>query len=211
LKKTLLLLLFFCCQLFSLRAQNIAQLKKDLESAPNPIEYVKKLNKKYSIDTISVYNTSAFVGLPDSLAYRGKIGKVYGPYKSAKGKYIVQILTKAPNTFFHVEHILIDTSIFRVKFADSLAGSIIARVQSGKSTFESMARTYSADYSSVPKGGDLGWFSRGSMQPEMEAVIVAHKKGDMFKLWSKAGLHVIRLKDDPKQDTGFALILKVML
>lgn len=181
-----------------------------LDTTRDPIGYVKYvLKKKYRIDTVTVMSSTSFLGLADSLAYKGKVGKVYGPYKGAN--FLIKILAKVPNTFYHVSHILIDTSVFSLKFADSLAGNIIQKIQTDSSSFASMARTYSADYISASKGGDLGWFIRGAMLPQLDEAIITHKKGEIFKVWTKAGLHIVSIKDNPKQDNGFALLLRVFL
>ena len=154
-------------------------------------------------------SSTTFLGIADSIAYKGKIGKVYGPFKG--GNYLLKVIAKVPNTFYHVSHILIDTAIFSPKFADSLANSIIRRIRSDSSTFESMARTYSADRPTAYRAGDLGWFIRGAMLPQLDAAIASHKKGDVFKVWTRAGLHVVTINDNPKQDHGFALLLRVFL
>jgi hypothetical protein len=193
-------------------SQSIAQLKKDLETTPDIVKYIKfQLHKKYKIDTIDVVSTTSFMGTPDSLAYYGKEGKVYGPFKGKENSYLIKILGKAPNTFYHVSHILLDTSIFQPRFADSLAKTIIAKINSGASTFQSMASTYSSDNISSAKGGDLGWLCLSAMLPPLSGSISRHKKGDIFKVWTQGGLHIVTIDDDPKKDTGYALMLKVIL
>jgi len=192
------------------KSQSVAQIKKVLDTTSDPIGFVKYvLKKKYKIDTVTIMSTTSFLGLADSIAYKGKIGKVYGPFKGAN--YLIKVLGKVPNTFYHVSHILIDTAIFSRKFADSIASNIIQKIKTDSSTFETMARTYSADNISAYKGGDLGWFIRGAMLPQLDDAIAAHKKGDIFKVWTKAGLHVVTIKDNPKKDNGFALLLRVFL
>ena len=74
-----------------------------------------------------------------------------------------------------------------------------------------MAGTYSADRGSSSRGGDLGWFVRGAMLPQLDEAIAAHKKGDIFKVWTPAGLHIVTIKDNPKKDNGFALLLRVIM
>lgn len=191
-------------------SQSISQIKKELDTTRDPIGYVTyKLKKKYKIDTVTVVSTTSFRGISDSLAYHGKIGKVYGPFNGVN--YLIKILAKVPNTFYHVSHILIDTSTFSRKFADSLANNIIKRIKSDSSSFSSMANTYSADSYSALKGGDLGWFIRGAMLPQLDEAIAAHKKGDLFKVWTPAGLHIVSIRDNPKKDNGFVLLLRVIL
>lgn len=190
--------------------QSIAEIKKVLDTTSDPIGYVKyRLKKKYTIDTVAIMSSTSFLGLADSLAYKGKTGKVYGPWKGSN--YLIKILAKVPNTFYHVSHILLDTTLFKKNFADSLSTTIILKIQSGKSTFTEMVNTYSADRSSVAKSGDLGWFVRGAMLPQLDAAIAAHKKGDVFKVWTPVGLHIVTITDNPKKDNGFALFLRVIL
>ena len=208
--KKIIVALLFQAFLITVHGQSLTQIKKELETTPDPLGYVKyKLKKKYKVDTVAIISTTSFIGLPDSLAYRGKTGKVYGPFKG--NNVLIKILAKVPNTFYHVSHIVLDTAIFKKEFADSLASTIVNRIQSGNSTFETMAGTYSADRGSSLKGGDLGWFVRGVMLPQLDKAVAAHKKGDLFKVWTPAGLHIVTIKDNPKKDDGFALFLRVLL
>ncbi len=198
------------CTVLQGMAQPVAQIKKELEAAPDPIGYVKfVLKKKFSIDTVAILSSTSFTGLADSIAYKGKTGKVYGPFKNQK--ILLKVLAKLPNRFYHVSHILLDTTVYQARFADSLAVKIMSRIQKGTASFESMAATYSADHISAAKGGDLGWFVRGVMLPQLDKGIGTHKKGELFKVWTEAGLHIVTIKDQPKEDDGFALLLRVFL
>lgn len=189
----------------------IAGMKTELEKSPNPILYTKQiLKKRFKIDTIVVTRTKVFSSLADSLAYNGKPGKVYGPYGTKGSQFLVQLLTKAPNQFFHVSQIFIDTAVFSRKVADSLANKIIEKIKNGTATFEQMAATYSMGGEGITKG-DLGWIARGVMLPQMEHEVINHKKGEVFKMWSANGLHILRKADEPKNDTGFALMLQIFL
>ena len=179
-----------------------------MEQAQNPVAFVRDtLKKQFKIDTVIILNSTHFSGVVDSLAYHARIRKVYGPYDR---KFLVQVLAKVPNTFTRISQVFIDTSLFTRRIADSLAGSIVERIQSGAASFEDMAQTYSMGGEGVTKG-DLGYISRGSIIPEMESAIAKRKKGEVFKVWTKAGVHIIKKTSDPKQDTGFVLMLRVIL
>ena len=207
-KNITLFLLMACCQFVAAQKMTLAQIKTNLENAPNPIAYARDvLKKQYKIDTIIVMNTTHFSGIADSIAYNGKIKKVYGPYDK---KVLVQVLAKLPNTFTRISQVFIDTSIFTRRIADSLANSIITRVKTGAASFEDMAQTYSMGGEGATKG-DLGWIARGSIIPEMDKEIAKRKKGDVFKVWTKRGVHILKKVSDPKQDTGFVLMLRVIL
>lgn len=189
----------------------IPRIKAALEESPNPILYAKQiLRKRFRIDTIIVGKTRHFDGLADSLAYNGKEKKVYGPYGPKGGKFLVQILSKAPNQFYHVGQIFIDTATFRKRLADSIGDVVLKKIANGSATFEEMAEAYSMG-GEAPLKGDLGWIARGMLMPTVEHEMIVRKKGEVFKVWTRAGLHIMKKLDDPKQDTGFALVLQVFL
>jgi len=186
----------------------IAQMKSGIENAANPVAYVREvLKKKYKIDTVSIMNTTHFAGIADSLAYHGKQGKVYGPYEK---KYLVQVIGKAPNTFTRISQIFIDTATFTRRIADSLANSIMERINKGEASFEDLAQTYSMGGESFTKG-DLGWVAKGSILPAIEKALSTRKKNEVIKLWTRAGVHILKKTSDPKEDTGFVLMLRVIL
>ena len=188
---------------------DIPKVKKELENSADPVGYIKNtLKKKYKVDTVPVYRLSHFMGLADSLAYYGKVKKVYGPFPHEN--ILVQIVGKAPNTFYRATQLLIDTSVFKKKVADSLANVIIRKLKAGTTDFESLSRIYSTNGSQVVNG-DMGWTARGSVIPAIEKAILSHKKGDIFKVWTKFGLHIIQVTETQKEDTGFALMLRVFL
>ncbi len=191
--------------------QTVSEIKTELEKSPNSPLYVKQiLKKRFKIDTIVVTRTNLFRSIADSLAYRGKEKKVYGPYNQNGSKFLVQILAKSPNVFYRISQIFIDTTVFHFKYADSLGNKILARIKDGSATFEELAQTYSMGGESATKG-DLGWIARGVLFPPIEEEVEKSKKGDVFKLWSPNGLHIIKKTEEPKKDTGFALIMRVFL
>jgi len=209
--KVLPLVLTLCSFSLTTLAQksNVDKVKADMEASANPVEYVKtKLKKKYAIDTLFISSNKQFLGRPDSLAYHGQMRKVYGPWPD--DSVLVQIVGKAPNIFYHASQILLDTSKMRKEVAMKLADSIIARVKRKEKIFGDMARVYTMDGSGT-RQGDLGWRARGTLIPQLEGPILKRKKGEVFKTWSTYGLHIIRIEDDPKQDIGFVLLLRVIL
>jgi parvulin-like peptidyl-prolyl isomerase len=73
-----------------------------------------------------------------------------------------------------------------------------------------LAQTYSMGGEASLKG-DLGWIARGVLLPQIEHDVNLHKKGEVFKVWSRSGMHIIKKIDEPKQDIGFALMMQVFL
>ena len=143
----------------------IRQIKTELEASPNPVLYAKQvLRKRFKIDTITVTQTRHFGGLADSLAYNGKEKKVYGPYGPKNNRFLVQLLSKAPNEFYHISQILIDTSIFRYRIADSIGNLILKNLKDGTATFDQLAMTWGITSESTANG-DMGWIARGRYTP----------------------------------------------
>jgi hypothetical protein len=191
--------------------KTMAEIKAEIEKSPNSPLYVKDiLKKKFKLDTIIVTRTRHFNSLADSLAYNGEIRKVYGPFTMQGQKFLVQVLAKLPNNFYRISQIFIDTSVFRYRIADSIGNSILSKLSNHQDSFEHLAQTYSMGGESATKG-DLGWIARGSVIPAIDKKLATAKKGDVFMVWSSNGLHIIKLADGPKQDNGFALMMRVFL
>lgn len=203
--------LIFLIAASSINAQKktVAQIKSELQKTQNPFGYVRDtLKKRYVLDTVVIPRLGNFQGIADSLAYHGQIRRVYGPYD--KGRVLVTVLGKIPNRFNRISQIYLDTTVFRREFADSLSNTILQRISKGSATFEEMAQTYSMGGEGITKG-DLGWVAQGVMIPDVEKAIAKHKKGEVFKVWTRAGVHIIKITQNPKQDHGFALIMRVFL
>lgn len=72
------------------------------------------------------------------------------------------------------------------------AKDILGQLKAG-GNFEELAKKFSTD-GAASKGGDLGWFGKGSMIPEFEKVVFAMKENqtsDVVK--TKFGYHIIKL------------------
>ena len=81
-------------------------------------------------------------------------------------------------------HILVKT--------EKEAQDILGQIKNG-GNFEELAKKYSID-SAKAMGGDLGWFSKGSMIPEFEKVAFAMKEGEISNVVkTQFGYHIIKL------------------
>jgi len=81
-------------------------------------------------------------------------------------------------------HILVKT--------EKEAKDILAQIKAG-GNFEELAKKYSVD-SSAAKGGDLGWFGKGSMVPVFEKAALSLKEGQVSGVVkSDFGYHIIKL------------------
>ena len=73
------------------------------------------------------------------------------------------------------------------------ADSVMARLAKGES-FEELAKRFSK-CPSKSKGGSLGWFKRGEMVKEFEDACFNGKTGDIVKVKTEFGYHIIKIVD----------------
>lgn len=105
-------------------------------------------------------------------------------------------------------HILVKT--------EEEAKAIIAELEAG-ADFVELAKTKSTGPSG-PKGGDLGYFTKGRMVPEFETAAFAIEKGDFTKepVKTQFGFHIIKVEDKrdtplPKFEAAKAQIQQIMM
>jgi peptidyl-prolyl cis-trans isomerase SurA len=106
----------------------------------------------------------------------------------------------------HVRHVLLRTSPqLSAEVAERRLAEYRQQIESGKRSFEDVARQYSED-GSAAAGGDLGWASPGVMVPEFEtAMNELPVNGLSAPVVSRFGVHLIQVLErreatlEPKQ------------
>jgi peptidyl-prolyl cis-trans isomerase C len=182
--------------------------KKEMENLP---PYLKPMTetadgKKEMLETMIIreliLQEAAKAGLENSPAVKDKLEElkkrlVVEAYLKQKVEEQAKVSDEELKKFYEANkdkfktgdqvkasHILVKT--------EKEAKDVQAQLKSGAS-FEELAKKYSTD-GAAAKGGDLGWFSKGSMIPEFENVAFAMKEGqtsDIVK--TKFGYHIIKL------------------
>lgn len=85
------------------------------------------------------------------------------------------------------------------------AEDIYGQARSDKDKFSDLAKKLSDDRISARTGGDLGYFSRGTFEPQLEKTIFAMKIGDISQpVKSSFGYHIFKLDDLLYDDSGVA-------
>ncbi|MEI6384532.1 MAG: SurA N-terminal domain-containing protein [Betaproteobacteria bacterium] len=80
--------------------------------------------------------------------------------------------------------------------AKSLADQLLQEVRKAPQNFAEVAKKYSQDPGSAPKGGDLDFFARGAMVKPFDEAAFALAKGDVSDVVeSDFGYHIIKLTD----------------
>ncbi len=143
--------------------------------------------------TPTVYTVANFANLSDNfLANIQSIGAseayVRGLLKAdlLREKLIEEISKDTPTSQEQVwaRHILVVDKVS--------ADTIYSRLQKGED-FAQLAREYSTDTSTKNKGGDLGWFTRGTTVTEFENAAFALKVGEISQpVQTTFGWHVIQ-------------------
>ncbi len=131
----------------------------------------------------------------DSL-FNASVGKTYGPYISGTGVTISKLEKIVIESIdsFKASHILIKIAGNTAKDsaeAKAQATDYMEQIKSGKSTFEIMAMLYGTD-GTKEKGGDLGWFTTGSMVKEFETGVKNTPVGQMSIVLTQFGYHIVK-------------------
>jgi len=98
----------------------------------------------------------------------------------------------------HVEHILFKTvgkTDAEVAEIRQKAEDVLKQAKKG-GNFEDLAKKYSEDDASKPKGGDLGWIVEGQTVPAFQQVAFSQPKGTVSDLVkTEYGFHIIKVLD----------------
>lgn len=81
------------------------------------------------------------------------------------------------------------------KKAQEKIANILKRIKSGED-FAKLATELSEDPGTKAKGGDLGFFPRGKMVPEFEAIVFSMKQGEVSGvIGTEFGYHIVKLEE----------------
>ncbi|MDO5693396.1 MAG: peptidylprolyl isomerase [Pseudomonadota bacterium] len=131
-----------------------------------------------------------------------RVGDIAGPVKSDAGFHVLKVLERKQNTELpeikipqtHARHILLKTGPSQsAQVARERAADFRRRIQSGRASFEELARQHSQD-DSATDGGDLGWVPPGQFVPEFEQAMNNLREGEVSEpVVSRFGVHLIRV------------------
>ena len=127
-------------------------------------------------------------------------GSVIGPYFYSEGVYRIAKLAAAEYRPDSVEarHILISpTQNMSLDSIKTRINLIKKQIENG-SDFGVLAESNSDDKGSSIKGGDLGWFSEGTMVDEFNEACFTSKRGDLSVVTSQFGVHLIEVTQNSR-------------
>lgn len=141
-------------------------------------------------------------------------GETYGPYKEAGAWKISRAVAveQVPDSA-KARHILVayqgspvGANITRTKAeAEELADSISSVVRNNREKFAELAIEFSADDSNKEDGGELGWFTPGTMVPAFNDFVFTNDQGSVGVVETQFGYHVINIQEQTEEERAIKL------
>lgn len=132
--------------------------------------------------------------------FRASPGYVTGTYYENNAYKMARLIefVNVPDSV-RARHILISLSVQRDDTrAKEIADSIKSLISGGRD-FASLAKEFSSDQSNREIGGDLGWFSEGTMVKPFADACFYGNKGDLTVVKTNFGYHIIRIDDQSQR------------
>lgn len=136
------------------------------------------------------------------------VGGVSEIVRSGAGFHILKVMEKrAPSVLARTvqqtraRHILLRLSPEMTQtVAQTLLADLKKQIQTGRATFQDLARAYSQD-GSAAQGGDLGWANPGMYVPEFEEALNRLAEGEVSNpVVSRFGVHLIEMVERRRVD-----------
>ena len=176
---------------------------KDWTYTNDPAEYVNNVpGNLYDSSWYGPGELSLFI---DSVMFTEELGVFIEPYKEGPAWHMARLMDRQvrPDSA-SAEHVLIAyQGAFRTapeltrtkEEADILADSILNVLSAEVSKFPEIAIALSDDGSVANNGGNIGWFQDGEMVYEFNKAAILGNKGDIVKIETPFGYHVIHVTE----------------
>ena len=181
-------------------AEDLSELREDFTTTENDSLFL--LNNASDSDFSSTYKTPDQLNaqVADSVYANPEPGRIVGPVFGGGQAHLIKIRDTRPadTEFAHARHILLKTDQANSEMMGRLQ-AIRDSIESGEASFAEMARKYSDDQS-ASSGGDLGWFSQGSMVEAFEDTAFNAEPGSLVgPIRSEFGYHLIKVEGRASQ------------
>ncbi len=147
----------------------------------------------------------------DTALWNKEVGAMTDVFKVGDNYYLQKVTaTKMAPDSVNARHILINTQERSLERAEKLADSLKQAIEAG-ADFAELAMTYSDDVGSGQKGGDLDWFTEGMMVKPFNDAAFAAEVGDLIKVTTQFGIHLIEVKErtEPKKKIQLAVVRRM--
>ena len=186
--------------------KNVQSLKADFASSDNPISFVNA-NSDQRYDSTWLGRKEVPQQIEKTVFDSGNgVGFVFGPYEDQEAFNLVRIIDlQERSDSLRASHILISyegamrstDSITKEQAqakADSLL-NVLKKNPKNEDLFAELAGQFSTDPSSKEKGGDLDWFTDGTMVAPFNDFVMNNPVGTMGVVETPFGFHVIKVTD----------------
>jgi peptidyl-prolyl cis-trans isomerase D len=173
----------------------VLQTKPEFERTPTAevVRYVNGMSDEPFDPTFYTYSELPAI-IRDSV-FNASTAQVFGPYREDESFKLsrLQDVQMRPDSV-RARHILLSSQAYggNVRAARAVADSLADVLRSG-GNFNEIALQYSADESNRAIGGDLGWFSEGTMVAAFSNACFSNKTGDIITAETSFGVHIIRI------------------
>jgi len=195
-------------------SEDSAAALKDLEKnaaefATIPTEEVPNFLNRYSDSSyVEKYykpeEFTLFTGFKPETTKIGDISPVYefdGAYWQAR---VLDIAVRPDSV--RASHILIRPDSTRSIERARVIGDSLLNVAKKNADFGMLAMQYSDDQGSKSKGGDIDWFAEDAMiVKEFKDACFKGKKGDIVKVETQFGVHIIKITEQTKPSQKFSI------
>jgi peptidyl-prolyl cis-trans isomerase SurA len=163
------------------------------------MQYSEEPSAKHNKGALGWIQPFRYVYVFEDAVYTTPVGEVTEIFRSPYGFHIAKVEEESEYEEVHAAHILKMVPAGNAQAlidAQLLMDSLYNVASEEGADFASLARTYSEDRGSAPKGGDLGWFGRGMMVKAFEDAAFNTQIGEVSKPFaSQYGVHMIKLYD----------------
>jgi peptidyl-prolyl cis-trans isomerase D len=184
----------------------ITEIKGEFERATDNVQFV---NMNADTRFSGMYQTPKEIISPisDWVTY-ANVNDVYGPIRDGNIYKLFKLNdTKVLPDSVQASHILIRVqSAEEEKKAEAKLDSIKEKIDAGRVTFEQAAKDNSQD-GSAEMGGDLGWFKPGMMVPEFDKAAFESKKGEIVKVKTQFGYHLLKVTNQGSTSKHYQLAI----
>jgi len=175
----------------------IGRIKEDIA----PIEELEELSSFVNMNADTRYR-DVFVtkgtlsATIDSIMFNSDTGYVHGPYIEFEAYNVTKLvaLDMRPDSV-EARHILIEFSGNGDSVHIETADSLLTVIKEGGGDFATLATTLSKDPGSAANGGDVGWFTEGTMVKPFNDSCFTGEVGDLMVVPSQFGAHLIEILD----------------
>ncbi|MBN1142861.1 MAG: SurA N-terminal domain-containing protein [Bacteroidales bacterium] len=195
---------------FQAAEQWINQIRPEFEAAED-IENFVIMESDLSFDEKN-YGAGELPDTLDDVLFNAAKGASFGPYFMDNSYRISRLanIKYLPDSV-KARHILLRAQQANAEQLFKLADSLVTMIKGG-SDFAMLAMMYSGD-GSAQSGGDLGWFKDGDMVKPFNDTCFLGKKGDVKKVVTQYGIHVVQILDQsrPSRKVQIGTLVKNVL